>query len=128
MKLLLDTHALLWWWTNHPSLSKSAREAIADESNTVLVSSACAWEITTKHRLGKLPQAGAALSQFNDLVMADGFVHLPINYLHALRAGSYDVVHRDPFDRMLAAQSELEDAVVVSVDPAIQNLGARVLW
>ena len=73
MRLLLDTHALLWWWKDDPRLSKRAAAAIADEANTVLVSAASAWEIATKHRIGKLPGADNALREFNELITADGF-------------------------------------------------------
>ncbi len=128
MKLLLDTHALLWWWTNDYRLSAKASNAIADESNVVLVSSASAWEIATKYRIGKLPEANNALGQFNELVTSDGFTHLPMNHQHALRAGAYANEHRDPFDRMLVAQSEIENATLVSLDPAMTLLGARLLW
>ncbi len=128
MKLLLDTHALLWWWTNNSRLSAKARNAIAEEDNVILVSSASAWEIATKYRIGKLPEASSALGQFNELVTADGFTHLPMNHQHALRAGAYVNEHRDPFDRMLVAQSEIENATLVSLDPVMNLLGARLLW
>ena len=127
MKLLLDTHALLWWWTDDPQLSAAARAAIASPVNTVLVSAASAWEIATTLRLGKLnlPEAGA---RCNELVAADGFVPLPISIDHALRAGSYPAVHRDPFDRMLAAQSQLEGAALISRDPELTAFGCVLLW
>lgn len=128
MKLLLDTHALLWWWMDDPQLSATARALIADEGNAVLVSAASAWEIATKHRLGKLPEAGDAVPRFNELVSADGFVHLPIAYLHSLKAGAYAVEHRDPFNRVLAAQAELESAHLVTRDPAFSVFGTRVVW
>ena len=124
MKYLLDTHALLWWWTDDPQLSIPARALIADEANTILVSAASAWEIATKHRLGKLSLATEAIKRFNELVELDAFEHLPVSYLHALRAGE----HRDPFDRMLAAQSQLEGAVLISCDPALTALGVNVAW
>ncbi|KAF0099068.1 MAG: PilT protein domain protein [bacterium] len=128
MKLLLDTHTLLWWWTDDPQLPDSARALIADEGNEVLVSAASAWEIATKHRLGKLPEAGDAIPRFNELVAADGFLHLPVNYLHSLRAGAYAIDHCDPFDQVLAAQSELESASLVTRDPAFTAFGTRVVW
>ena len=128
MRLLLDTHALLWWWTNDPRLSDTARRAIADEENQVLVSAASAWEIATKHRLGKLPHAAQALDRFNELVVADGFEHMPISYLHSLKAGAYSNEHRDPFDRMLAAQADMEKAVLVTLDPAFAGFQCRVMW
>jgi PIN domain nuclease of toxin-antitoxin system len=128
VKLLLDTHALLWWWTNDARLSALARAAIADEANDIWVSAASAWEIATKHRLGKLQEAADAVSRCNELVAADGFNHLAMNYLHALRAVGYTHEHRDPFDRMLAAQAELEGATLVSCDPVIAQMGVRLLW
>lgn len=128
MRLLLDTHALLWWWTNDAKLSDVARRAIANEDNQVLVSAASAWEISTKNRLGKLPHAAQAMARFNELVMADGFEHLPISYLHSLKAGAYSSEHRDPFDRMLAAQTNLEKAVLVTLDPIFAGFECRVLW
>ncbi len=128
MKYLLDTHALLWWWTDDPQLSATARACIQDEANVILVSAASAWEIATKHRLGKLAQAGEAVARFNELIELDAFQHLPVSYLHALRAGALAAEHRDPFDRLLAAQSELEGVPLISCDPAFAALGARVLW
>ncbi len=128
MKLLLDTHALLWWWTNDARLSEAARAAIADEANDIWVSAASAWEIATKQRLDKLQEAADAVSRFNELIAADGFNHLSMSYLHALRAGGYTHEHRDPFDRMLAAQAALEGATLVSCDPVIAQMGVRLLW
>jgi PIN domain nuclease of toxin-antitoxin system len=128
MRLLLDTHALLWWWTDDPQLSTTARALLADEGNEVLVSAASAWEIATKHRLGRLPEAGEAILRFNELLSADGFVHLPITCLHSLKAGAYAVEHRDPFDRVLAAQADLESAQLVTRDPAFSLFATRVIW
>lgn len=128
MKLLLDTHALLWWWTDDPRLPAASRGLIADGNNLILVSAASAWEIATKHRLGKLSEAAEAVSRFDELVRADGFNHLPIDRLHSLKAGSYAVDHRDPFDRVLAAQSELEGAALVTRDPVFALFGTQVAW
>ena len=107
MTFLLDTHALLWWFVDDPRLSSAARAAIADETNEVMVSAASAWEIATKHRLGKLPEAEGAVARWHQLVAADGFGIAPVRDDHGLRAGSYPVAHRDPFDRILAAQAEI---------------------
>ena len=128
MRLLLDTHALLWWFTDDPRLSKTARDVIANQSNTVLVSAASAWEIATKHRLGKLGDIAEAVDRFSELITADGFEHLPVSCFHGLKAGSYPVAHRDPFDRMLAAQSELESVPLVTRDPAFAAFGTKTLW
>ncbi|MCK0507094.1 type II toxin-antitoxin system VapC family toxin [Aromatoleum anaerobium] len=128
MRYLLDTHALLWWFTDDPRLSPAAREAIADDANAILVSAASAWEIATKHRLGKLNEAADAVRRFDELVAADGFQHLPVCHFHALKAGSYPAEHRDPFDRMLAAQSELESVQLITCDPAFALFGTATLW
>jgi PIN domain nuclease of toxin-antitoxin system len=128
MRLLLDTHAWLWWITDDPSLSAAARAAIGDETNDIFVSAASAWEIATKHRLGKLEGLPQAAARFAELVAADGFQHLAVDYLHALRAGAYDVAHRDPFDRMLAAQSEIESLPLVTRDPAFAAFSIATLW
>lgn len=128
MKLLLDTHALLWWWTDDARLSEGARALLADPQHLVLVSAASAWEIATKHRIGKLPGAEAVIAHFEEWAVADGFNLLAIQAAHCLRAGSFEVEHRDPFDRMLAAQSEIEDAALVSRDAAFGDFGTRMVW
>ena len=128
MRYLLDTHALLWWFTDDQRLSKPAKDALADEANEILVSAASAWEIATKQRLGKLNEAPEATSRFAELVTADGFVHLSVTYLHSLRAGSYEFSHRDPFDRMLAAQSELDSLLLVTCDPAFKAFPCTTFW
>jgi PIN domain nuclease of toxin-antitoxin system len=128
LKLLLDTHALLWWWKDDPRLSKRAATAIADDGNTVLVSAASAWEIATKHGLGKLPGAERALREFNQLIVADGFSHLAVSYQHALKAGGFPIEHRDPFDRMLAAQSIIEGATLVTNDAAMKLFRVKCFW
>lgn len=128
MRLLLDTHALLWWFTADPRLSDRARAAIADEANEVYVSAASAWEIATKQRLGKLDEVPQATERFAELVAADGFLHLPVSHIHGLRAAGYNHAHRDPFDRMLAAQSELESMVLVTRDPAFETFKVATLW
>ncbi|MGL4229936.1 MAG: type II toxin-antitoxin system VapC family toxin [Casimicrobium sp.] len=128
MRLLLDTHALLWWWADDKRLSKRAAAAIADEANMVFVSAASAWEIATKHRIGKLPGAEQAVSEFNELIVADGFTHLPTTYQHSLKAGGFDNDHRDPFDRMLAAQAIIEGATLVTDDRAMKLFKAKCFW
>jgi PIN domain nuclease of toxin-antitoxin system len=128
MRYLLDTHALLWWWTDDPHLSAHARNLISDQGNNILISAASAWEIATKHRLGKLSIGRQAIAQFNELIGLDNFEHLPITYLHALRAGSYAADHRDPFDRMLAAQSALENLPLITCDSAFATFGNQVVW
>jgi PIN domain nuclease of toxin-antitoxin system len=128
LKLLLDTHALLWWWTNQSRLSKAVLDAIGDEANTVCISAASAFELATKVRIGKLNEAVILLEQFDKLVAADGFTHLGITHRHTLRAGSYAFAHKDPFDRLLIAQSEIENLTFVSCDAAILALDVKTLW
>ena len=128
MKLLLDTHALLWWWTDDAMLPTRARAAIANERNEVLVSAASAWEIATKFRLGKLPEAAQAVTQFNALVAADGFTHLSIAAAHAIRAATFEAEHKDPFDRVLAAQAQLEGAVLVTCDEKMNLFSVKQMW
>jgi PIN domain nuclease of toxin-antitoxin system len=128
MRLLLDTHALLWWLTDDPRLSQTAPQAIANRDNEIHVSAASAWEIATKQRIGKLHGVPDATTRYGELVEADGFRHLPINHLHAQRAGSWPIAHRDPFDRMLAAQSALERLPLVTRDPAFALFAVETLW
>jgi PIN domain nuclease of toxin-antitoxin system len=128
MKVLLDTHALLWWFTDDPRLSARVRALIGDLDNEILISAASAWEIATKHRLGKLEEAAEAVIRFEELVSADGFTHLPISHRHGLRAGLYHVAHRDPFDRMLAAQAQIESVPLVTLDPAFRQFDIATLW
>lgn len=128
MRLLLDTHTVLWWFTDDSRLSKAARRAIALESNQIFVSAASAWEIAIKHRLGKLEGVPDAAARFVDLMEADGFTPLPMTHRHALLAGSYKASHGDPFDRMLAAQSELEKLVLVTRDQSFRTFQTRILW
>lgn len=128
MRLLLDTHALLWWLFDDPALSAPARTAIASQENTVFVSGASAWEISTKWRLGRLPEAGAAVRRLPELVAEAGFHPLPIGLAHAIAAGTLEFEHRDPFDRMLIAQTVLEGLVLVTRDETISQICEQTLW
>ncbi len=103
MKLLLDTHALIWWLAGNPKLPPLAREAMEDDANEVLVSAASAWEIAAKHRLGRLPGAQAIARDVDGTICRQGFEELPITVASAARAGALPGPHRDPFDRMLIA-------------------------
>ena len=128
MRFLLDTHTLLWWLFDDPRLSGTVREIVADAGNEVVVSSATAWEISTKHRLGKLPAAKQLVQDISGWVERAGFAELPVTIRHAQRAGSWPHAHRDPFDRMLAAQCALEELALISRDPALKAFGIRVVW
>jgi PIN domain nuclease of toxin-antitoxin system len=128
VRLLLDTHAFLWWLDGDRRLSIKARRLIADEANSVLVSAASAWEITTKTRLGKLPGAKDVSADVLGCIGNQGFVPLDITVLHAQRAGALAGDHRDPFDRMLIAQAQLEDVAIISDDRIFDAYGVRRVW
>ena len=128
MNALLDTHALLWWLFDDPNLPETARAVIRQPDNVIFVSSASAWEIATKHRLGKLPEAGEAALHLTRLVREAAFTELPITLDHALAAGALPGPHRDPFDRMLVAQARLEGVAVISRDPVFHEYSTPVIW
>lgn len=126
--LLLDTHALLWWLFDDPRLSDVARENIAAPEHKVWVSAASAWEIATKTRIGKLPEAGDVTEKLPVYLRRARFLELPVTVAHALKAGGLPGPHRDPFDRMLIAQSFLNGFPVVTIDPVFREYGVGTLW
>jgi len=128
VRVLLDTHALLWVAFRKDQLSPRARHLIQSQRNEVLVSAASAWEIATKYRLGKLPHAQALVDDFISAIRSAGYVALPVTLEHALRAGRFAVEHKDPFDRMLAAQAIHEDLALVSKDVQFDVFGVRREW
>lgn len=128
MRLLLDTHAFLWWLAGSRRLSQSARQAIEDEANDVLVSAASAWEITTKHRLGKLPEAEEVALDVSGAIAGQSFEELPVSVSDAARAGALPTPLRDPFDRMLIAQALRRDLILVSIEAPFDAYGVRRVW
>jgi PIN domain nuclease of toxin-antitoxin system len=128
VRLLLDTHALLWWLFEDPKLSSAARLAIANPQNQILVSAASAWEITTKHRLGWLPEAGDVPVHLPRYLNRARFAVLNISLEHAIAAGALPGPHKDPFDRMLVAQARIEDLAVATTDQVFQDYGVAVIW
>ena len=128
MRLLLDTHALIWWWMDDPFLPPSARAAVIDPANMVFVSAASAWEIATKVRNGQLSGLRDRVPTFHESVEREGFEHLAITVRHGAHGGSLRGVHKDPFDRILAAQALLEDMTVITRDREIAAFGCKVLW
>ena len=126
--LLLDTHSLLWWLDGDERLPPAAPAAIGESGGLVLVSPASAWEITTKHRLGKLPGAAEVARDVSGCVAAQGFAELPITLHDAERAGRLPGPHRDPFDRMLIAQALRADLELVSNETLFDAYGVRRLW
>jgi PIN domain nuclease of toxin-antitoxin system len=128
IKLLLDTHALVWWWTDDRRLPQLARAVIAEPANTVLISAVSAWEIATKYRVGKWPEVKAIVDGFQAFVLRSRFGLLPMTPAHSLVAGCLDGPHRDPFDRMLIAQAREDHACIVSADPVFGKYGETVIW
>ena len=128
MAFLLDTHALIWWWDRHERLSEAAHGIIADPKTEVFVSAASALEIAILVRLERLPTMAPHIHAFDESVSRDGLRHLPVNHEHAVRAGLLEGQHRDPFDRLLAAQGLLEGLTVLTRDREIAGFGCQVLW
>ena len=128
MKVLLDTHALIWWLDDDRRLSRRARTVIAGPRTTVLVSSASAWEMATKVRLGKLRDPEGAVRRLSALLLERGFTELPVTVDHAVEAGLLPTDHRDPFDRMLMAQSRVERVPVVTNDRVFRDGGVKTVW
>ena len=125
MRILLDTHAFLWWLTDDSRLSRPARRMIGDNANDVVVSAASVWEIATKARLGRLPDIGADIA---GSIAGEGFEQIAISVADAERAGRLPGPHRDPFDRMLIAQAIGHGMPIVSIDAAFDRYDIRRLW
>ncbi len=128
MRLLLDTCTLLWAWAQPQRLSTRAQGLLRDPHNAVWISACSAWEVATKHRVGKYPAGGRIVAEWTERMARDGFRDLAVSSEHALRAGALPSPHRDPFDRMIAAQSLIAALKVVTPDPAIAGLGAETIW
>jgi PIN domain nuclease of toxin-antitoxin system len=128
VRLLLDTHAFLWWLAGERALTRKARAAIESEDNDIFVSAVTAWEIATKFRIGKLPEAAAVAMDVAGAVAAEGFNQLALSMAHAERAGALDGPHRDPFDRMLIAQSLIDGLALVSNERVFDRFGVTRLW
>jgi PIN domain nuclease of toxin-antitoxin system len=128
MRILFDSQALFWFVEGNRKFSARAR-AIVEAPDAILIASAvCAWEFANKVRLGKWPEAALFADAFVDAMRADGFELLPITPEHARIAGFLPGVHRDPFDRMLAAQAQIEGVPLVTADPAFKAFGTRTIW
>ena len=127
-RLLLDTHTFLWWLAGDRKLSPGARKTIGDDLGPIFVSAASVWEISTKHRSGKLPGASAIAGDLVGAIESQGFVGMAMTIEHAQAAGALPGPHRDPFDRMLIAQAMLEDLVLISNERAFEGYGVRRLW
>jgi PIN domain nuclease of toxin-antitoxin system len=128
VRVLLDTHALLWWLDGDRRLPRRMRQLIGEEANAVLVSAASAWEISTKVRLGKLPGAIDVASDLPAILVQQRFESLAITVGHAQHAGSLAIPHRDPFDRMLIAQAQIERLPLISNEEIFDNYAVQRLW
>ena len=128
MRVLVDTHAFFWWMTDDKQLSNRARDILTDETNEIMISAVVAWELATKVRLSKWPEAVDLAVNIDRYIAANDFTPLPITVIHARVAGFLAARHRDPFDRMLAAQSQVEAISLVSADSIFTQLGVAVVW
>lgn len=128
MKYLLDTHTLLWWLDGDKQLSATARDIISDTENAIYVSAVSAWEIATKFAKGRLANGSLVLPDFSGITQQEGFLELPINSAHMVRSAMLPGEHRDPFDRILAAQAIIENMALISIDEKIPSLGILTRW
>jgi PIN domain nuclease of toxin-antitoxin system len=128
LRLLLDSHAFLWWLDGDPKLTGAARTAIAADPSQVAVSAATAWGIATKARIGKLPDALDVAADVAGCIAREGFEPLAVTVEHGERAGAMPGPLRDPFDRMLIAQAMLENLHLVSIERAFDVYGVARLW
>jgi PIN domain nuclease of toxin-antitoxin system len=130
VRIVLDTHVFIWFSDvlGSRNVSERARTAIEDRANEVMVSAASAWEIATKHRLGRLPAGRRIVAQWSDALDVLHGTDLAVTSEHGLMAGGFDADHRDPFDRIIAAQAIIEGAQLITADPAMHIFGADILW
>ncbi len=129
MKLLLDTHTFIWWATGDTRrLSAKAKKAIGARTAHIFVSAISAYEMAYKHRIGDLPKVGSLLMRLDDDLVERGFFDLPVSLEHGRRAGELADDDGDPFDRLLAAQSIVENMPIVSNDEKLSALGAKRVW
>lgn len=127
MRLLLDSHALIWWLMDDHKLSVVADQAIRS-ANEVYVSAVSVWELTTKFRIGKLPEIGDLIHEFADALEQENFAILPLDFEAAHKAGLLPGPHRDPFDRMLIAQALIENLALVSNEEIFDQYGVKRIW
>jgi PIN domain nuclease of toxin-antitoxin system len=128
MRVLFDSHAFVWFLAGDERFSRRARDVVTADDTVACVSAVTAWEIANKVRLGKWPQAATLAGSFGEMIDEHGFEPIPITVEQARVAGFLAGMHRDPFDRMLAAQAQIEGMPLVTADPAFQSFGTQVLW
>jgi PIN domain nuclease of toxin-antitoxin system len=127
VRILLDTHALIWWFGNESRLSRRASSMIATQNNTILVSAAIAWELAIKVNLGKFDALSLA-TELPRYAEEEGFEELPISMEHAIRAGLLPLHHRDPFDRLLVAQAQALNVPILSADAVLDQYDVKRVW
>jgi len=127
MRILLDTHALIWWLNDPPKLSSMAMSVLRNPANTVFVSAAVAWELAIKANLGKF-NVSSLVTELRKHIAEEGFTELPISIGQAVRAGLLPLHHRDPFDRLLAAQAQELNAPILSADKILDRYDIKRLW
>ncbi len=128
MRVLLDTHSFLWWVMDDVRLSSQARAVLRDGRNTLVVSAATGWEIAIKARLGKMMLPGDPAEFILQQIRHNHLSPLAIELAHALRVFTLPDIHRDPFDRILVAQSQVEQLPIVTADPQIRQYEVDVIW
>ncbi|MHC5825116.1 MAG: type II toxin-antitoxin system VapC family toxin [Nostoc sp.] len=128
MRALLDTHAFIWWVTNDPKLFANARDVIADSANILFLSVVSAWEIIIKNKLGKLTLLEPVEQYIPSRLAINRFESLPIQMSHVLQVASLPSIHRDPFDRILIAQSQVENLPIVTIDQLITQYLVQTIW
>ena len=128
MRALLDTHAFLWWVLDDPNLSAECRRILDDGANDVLLSAASAYELAYKANLGRLTLPESPDDYVRSRLASNGLAALAIEMGHALRAASLPLIHRDPFDRLLVAQAQVEAIPIITADPAIAQYDVEVIW
>ncbi len=128
MRYLVDTHALIWWWDKTTRLPDIVIDVLQNRRNVVGVSSVSGWEIAAKVRTGRLPTMAERVHRYAESVSEDGFDHIAIRPDHGVAAGLMEGDHKDPFDRLIAAQALLDGYTVITRDPEIARFGCKVLW
>jgi PIN domain nuclease of toxin-antitoxin system len=128
MKVLLDTHAFLWWISDSPKLSALARDVMSDGNNVLYFSAASGWEIAIKAQLGRLQLPTDLESFIPEQLAVNNMTVLPVQLHHALHVSTLPRYHRDPFDRILIAQSQVESLPLVTVDAKISRYAVDIIW
>lgn len=128
MQLILDTHALIWILLSDARIELRHRDLLNAPENQIYVSSVSAFELSTKVRIGKLMEAARLVNDFESICQGYGYIELPVTHAHGLVSGKLRYDHRDPFDRLLAAQSIVENMPILTVDAQLRELGAEVVW